>query len=986
MGDLAGAIQRFTDPGQRGAVESAAFAALGHHPSFPGQLQRALDARAERLEGQREIWQRELEPIAQRQALEEASGNDAAEQIAVARGGGQPLPENVRAMLEVKWNVDLSKVRVHLDSSADGISRKLNAKALTAGNDIFFRAGTWNPTSLEGLQLIAHETWHTVQQGNGLVQAGVDRDHGLELEAQGKGNALSSTDVQTVSSVTPRTSSAVRTASPRAPLTAKAVQRASTPSTPKKRTAPGTAIYRTGGVIDDGGLNLRDQPDTKGKIVTHLQPGATFSVHEELDGGWYKISSVAGRGFVASHLVKLAPDKGAVLHKISAGQPAIGIAEQYYSSAVKRGEDLRFYVNVLHHVNPDSIPNPSGDNWKAAVTLKNFWIWVPSVTFAQSLRGVVKTGSITGGAYDAIKDSASAVVKATIGQLPGGKQVLEILAQIGSSTEKVLSNPGAFVSNLGAAVSQGFGEFTAHLPQHLEASVVKLFTGTMGGIDLPKTWDATGIFHVGLQMIGGTPEQLQAKLVNAVPGGMAAINAAGEAKAALTEIQTNGFTATAKRHYTEDGAVLKETILGGIKSYVLNTVVKQGIIALSAMFIPGAGIIQAAIKLYETIKFIWDKIKDLTKTFQAITSSLAAIAAGNIGDAVKKISASLVGMLGLGVGFLARVAKLDGIAARVHKLFETIKAPIERAIQKVIAWFKGLVKGKGAKLDASSETSPKLKDPDHDKKVAKGLAEIDAVEAVVDAKDHDGKLTKVQAEQVAATVKRNNPIFTKIIVHYEIAKNEINYEWFASNGIRKSNRKPYTDDLEPAPDEGTQAKPFPLDWAKPASATYPKIFLGGLRTDHKSQNDLAQMVGKVDESGAIVQQYAPHTRAVLPSGETIGLTASYYLDVGTVIGPLAPDGVKSVGGYVINDVLRKYGFRPDKDRLDGDHVHEMQLGGQNVLENLWPLDKSTNRGSGSTIDKADVTLKDGRVIKVYQLRQFVKTSGRKIYFSIRSVA
>ncbi len=200
MGDLAGAIQRFTDPGQRGAVESAAFAALGHHPSFPGQLQRALDARAERLEGQREIWQRELEPIAQRQALEEASGNDAAEQIAVARGSGQPLPENVRAMLEVKWNVDLSKVRVHLDSSADGISRKLNAKALTAGNDIFFRAGTWNPTSLEGLQLIAHETWHTVQQGNGLVQAGVDRDHGLEVEAQRKGNQLSHQDLQTTSS------------------------------------------------------------------------------------------------------------------------------------------------------------------------------------------------------------------------------------------------------------------------------------------------------------------------------------------------------------------------------------------------------------------------------------------------------------------------------------------------------------------------------------------------------------------------------------------------------------------------------------------------------------------------------------------------------------------------------------------------------------------------------------------------------------------
>ncbi len=199
MGDLAGAIQRFTDPGQRGAVESAAFAALGHHPSFPGQLQRALDAREEGLELQRETWGRELEGTAQRLAEEEASGEGATTLIEQARGGGQPLPENVRAMLEVKWNTDLSKVRVHTDDTADGISRKLNAKALTTGNDIFFRAGTWNPTSLEGLQLIAHETWHTMQQANNLVQAGIDRDAGLETEARGKGSEVSSQDVQTVS-------------------------------------------------------------------------------------------------------------------------------------------------------------------------------------------------------------------------------------------------------------------------------------------------------------------------------------------------------------------------------------------------------------------------------------------------------------------------------------------------------------------------------------------------------------------------------------------------------------------------------------------------------------------------------------------------------------------------------------------------------------------------------------------------------------------
>ncbi len=408
-------------------------------------------------------------------------------------------------------------------------------------------------------------------------------------------------------------------------------------------------------------------------------------------------------GFVASHLITLAPDKAAVLHQIKKGQSAIGIAEQFYSSAVKRGEDLRFYVNVLHHVNPDSIPNPDGDGWKDAKTLKDFWIWVPGIAFAQSLRGVVKTGSITGGAYDAVRDAAEDIVKATIEQLPGGKQVLETIQSIGKNASKVLNDPGAFVKHMGQAVSQGFNNFTAHLPQHLEASVVKLFTGTFGGIDLPKTWDATGVLHVGLQMIGGTPEQLKTKLINAVPGGQAAIDASGEASAALSSIQKNGLAPTAKQYY--EGAALQDTIIGGIKSYVLNTVVKQGIIALSSMFIPGAGIIQAAIKLYETIKFIWDKMKDIAATISAITSSLAEIAAGNVSAAATKISASLVGILGLGVGFLARVAHLDGIRAKVKALFDKIKKPIENAIARVIAWFKGLVGGKGSSKPVTGDKS-----------------------------------------------------------------------------------------------------------------------------------------------------------------------------------------------------------------------------------------------------------------------------------------
>jgi hypothetical protein len=96
MPDLAKSIQRFRDPWQRATVEASAYTAFGSHPSFPVQLQRALDEQDAKLEIQRGAWQAELEPTAQRLAEEEASGAGAANLIEQARGSGQPLPENVR--------------------------------------------------------------------------------------------------------------------------------------------------------------------------------------------------------------------------------------------------------------------------------------------------------------------------------------------------------------------------------------------------------------------------------------------------------------------------------------------------------------------------------------------------------------------------------------------------------------------------------------------------------------------------------------------------------------------------------------------------------------------------------------------------------------------------------------------------------------------------------------------------------------------------
>jgi 5-methylcytosine-specific restriction endonuclease McrA len=86
---------------------------------------------------------------------------------ASAGGRGQRIPGQVRAPLEHALGADFSGVRVHADAGADRLSRSLRASALTTGQDIFFRQGTYAPGSREGNALLTHELVHVMQQRGG---------------------------------------------------------------------------------------------------------------------------------------------------------------------------------------------------------------------------------------------------------------------------------------------------------------------------------------------------------------------------------------------------------------------------------------------------------------------------------------------------------------------------------------------------------------------------------------------------------------------------------------------------------------------------------------------------------------------------------------------------------------------------------------------------------------------------------------------------
>jgi hypothetical protein len=91
--------------------------------------------------------------------------------------GSSPSPASARSP-----HRDFGGVRVHTDALADESAKAVNAVAYTVGNHIVFRAQQYQPGTLEGRRLLAHEVAHVVQQegdsgaGRGIMQRKVAVD------------------------------------------------------------------------------------------------------------------------------------------------------------------------------------------------------------------------------------------------------------------------------------------------------------------------------------------------------------------------------------------------------------------------------------------------------------------------------------------------------------------------------------------------------------------------------------------------------------------------------------------------------------------------------------------------------------------------------------------------------------------------------------------------------------------------------------------
>ena len=79
---------------------------------------------------------------------------------------GCPLPKHLLDAFKANSGEDFESVRLHADELSTTIARQYNAAALTSGTHIYLNTDVYHPNTPDGLSLLAHELFHTIQPGD----------------------------------------------------------------------------------------------------------------------------------------------------------------------------------------------------------------------------------------------------------------------------------------------------------------------------------------------------------------------------------------------------------------------------------------------------------------------------------------------------------------------------------------------------------------------------------------------------------------------------------------------------------------------------------------------------------------------------------------------------------------------------------------------------------------------------------------------------
>ncbi len=676
---------------------------------------------------------------AAKKGMKAGADADVEKDVRKAATGGAALPPKVRKTLEPRFRASFAGVRIHTDGNAAKLSAKLGARAFTFGNHIFFGGGAYDPNSKGGMELIAHELTHTIQQGETIqrkADPAADTQVGQRTERQASrlglsdalnffadaANAIPGFRMFTILiGVNPINMSAVE-------ASAANILRAIVEFLPGGNVI--TRVLDSYGIFDKVGGWIEGQLKSLGisgasikAAIDKFLESLSWKDIFNLSGVWERAKSIFTdpiskiisfakslfseilrmvREAVLKPLAALAEGSaGYPLLKVVIGfDPVTGEAVQPTAEAVIGG--------LLTLVGQDEL----WANIQRAKAIPRAWAWfkgamggikalvasIPS-RFIAALKGLeimdfvvlpsafIKLAKVFG---NFIVDFGSWALGTVIDLL---KIIVEVvapgampyIAKAGAAFNKILKNPVGFVQTLVRAGKLGLTQFAGNFLTHLKASLIGWLTGAMGGagVYIPQGFSLSELLKFVLSVLGLTWGHLRPRLVAL---SSETVVATLEEGFSLVKTLVKEGPAAAWQQLVESLTNLKDMVIDQVMAFVKGKIVEVAITKLAMMLSPAGALIQAIISIYNTVMFFIERLQQIAAVAASFIDSIATIAAGNVGPAANRVEKTMAGLLTLVISFLARFAGFGKVATVVNNLIAKVRAPVFKAFDRVAGW------------------------------------------------------------------------------------------------------------------------------------------------------------------------------------------------------------------------------------------------------------------------------------------------------------
>jgi len=294
-----------------------------------------------------------------------------------------------------------------------------------------------------------------------------------------------------------------------------------------------------------------------------------------------------------------------------------------------------------------------------------------------------------------------------------------ILANAMAAIEDIKRDPVAFFMNMLGALKAGFlGFFDKALDYLLSGLADWLFRGLGAlGIQKPPDLSFKSILQLVLQVLDVTTDKLWAKLgkhigedtVAKLRSGLAV---AGQAFDFIKDVEENGVGAIWK-HIESQLGNLWDTLLGMAKDWIVTTIIDKAIAKVLSMLDPTGimAVVNSGIAFFKAVQSVIEYVREILQIINDYVSTLAAVAAGNLGAGAAKVEKGLASAVPVAIGFLANQAGLGNVPEKLVELIGELRVLVDQALdwlfQQAIRLGKAALEalGLGGKEDKPAVTA-----------------------------------------------------------------------------------------------------------------------------------------------------------------------------------------------------------------------------------------------------------------------------------------